>query len=240
MTTQFAPLIAAPTPGAGSPTTRCDEDFRPANEPSLAAMTKKSIELLDDDRDGFFLQVESASIDKRDHASDLCGQIGETLQLDEALKVALAFQRKHPDTLVVETADHSHTSQIVGDTADTPGFYATVRDRGRRAAARLLRHRQDAARPEPHRRPRAGRGDRAAGVERDGRPRPDGPVLHADRARARLPPPGTLGALHLQPQLALDISVRRSRRRARSRPRRSPALECRVEPVRSQPSRARW
>lgn len=126
MTTQFAPLIAAPTPGAGSPTTRCDEDFRPDIEPSLAAMTTKAIELLDDDRDGFFLQVESASIDKRDHAADLCGQIGETLQLDEALKVALAFQRKHPDTLVVQTADHSHTSQIVGDTVDTPGFYATV------------------------------------------------------------------------------------------------------------------
>ena len=101
MTTQFAPLIAAPTPGAGSPTTRCNEDIRPDSEPSLPAMTQKAIELLDDDRDGFFLQVESASIDKRDHASDLCGQIGETLQLDQALKVALAYQRKHPDTLVV-------------------------------------------------------------------------------------------------------------------------------------------
>ena len=32
----------------------------------------------------------------------------------------------HPDTLVVQTADHSHTSQIVGETPDTPGFYATV------------------------------------------------------------------------------------------------------------------
>jgi alkaline phosphatase len=27
---------------------------------------------------------------------------------------------------VVVTADHSHTSQIVGDSTDTPGFYATV------------------------------------------------------------------------------------------------------------------
>jgi len=126
MTTQFAPLIAGPTPGTGSPTTRCIENNRPANEPSLAAMTEKSIQLLRQDRDGFFLQVESASIDKRDHASDLCGQIGETRQLDEAVKVALAFQRRNPDTLVVVTADHSHTSQIVGATSDTPGFYATV------------------------------------------------------------------------------------------------------------------
>ena len=126
MTTQFAPLIAGPTPGTGSPATRCDENNRPADEPSLAAMTEKSIQLLRRDRDGFFLQVESASIDKRDHASDLCGQIGETLQLDEAVKVALAFQKRNPDTLVVVTADHSHTSQIVGESSDTPGFYATV------------------------------------------------------------------------------------------------------------------
>ena len=126
MTTQFAPLVAGPTPGTGSPTTRCNENNRPANEPSLAAMTQKSIELLRQDRDGFFLQVESASIDKRDHASDLCGQIGETKQLDEAVRVALDFQRRNPETLVVVTADHSHTSQIVGETSDTPGFYATV------------------------------------------------------------------------------------------------------------------
>jgi alkaline phosphatase len=126
MTAQFAPLIAAPTPGAGSRTTRCDESHRPATEPSLAAMTTKAIQLLSGDRDGFFLQVESASIDKRDHVSDLCGQIGETKQLDDAVKTALAYQRRHRDTLVVVTADHSQTSQIVGETSDTPGFYATV------------------------------------------------------------------------------------------------------------------
>ncbi len=126
MTTEFAPLIGAPTPGAGSPTTRCVEDNRPTNEPSLGGMTKKAISLLREDRDGFFLQVESASIDKRDHASDLCGQIGETKQLDDAVKAALEFQKKNPDTLIVVTADHSHTSQIVGTTSDTPGFYATV------------------------------------------------------------------------------------------------------------------
>ena len=126
MTTQFAPLIAAPSPGAGSPTTRCNENNRPANEPSLRAMTDKAIKLLEKDKNGFFLQVESASIDKRNHASDLCGQIGETKQLDDAVDKALDYQRKNRDTLVVVTADHSHTSQIVGETSDTPGFYATV------------------------------------------------------------------------------------------------------------------
>ena len=83
-TTEFAPLIAS-TSGAGSPTTRCVETNRPATEPSLAAMTKKAIALLDDDPDGFTLQVEGASIDKRDHAADICGQIGETLEFDNAI-----------------------------------------------------------------------------------------------------------------------------------------------------------
>lgn len=126
MTTQFAPLVAAATPGAGSETTRCDENYRPSNEPSLGAMTDKAIQLLRKDRDGFFLQVESASIDKRDHAADLCGQIGETQQLEDAVQEALAYQRNNKNTLVIVTADHSHTSQIVGTSTDTPGFYATV------------------------------------------------------------------------------------------------------------------
>lgn len=125
MTTEFKPLIAAPTPGAGGPGFRCDETNRPANEPSLAAMTDKAIDLLEG-RKGFFLQVEGASIDKRDHASDACGQIGENLAFDQAIGVALAYQKANPDTLVVITADHSHTSQIVPATQDTPGFYATL------------------------------------------------------------------------------------------------------------------
>ena len=126
MTTEFEPLIAAPTPGAGSPTFRCDETNRPSNEPSLETMTKKAIQLLENRR-GFFLQVEGASIDKRDHASDACGQIGETLAFDKAVGVALAYQDKHEDTLVVITADHSHTSQIVPAGQDVPGFYATLK-----------------------------------------------------------------------------------------------------------------
>lgn len=80
---------------------------------SLASLTSKAIDLLDNDK-GFFLQVEGASIDKQDHAANACGQIGETVDLDEAVQVALEFARTQGDTLVVVTADHAHTSQIVG------------------------------------------------------------------------------------------------------------------------------
>src|SRR6185295_562939 len=121
MTTEFKPLIAATTPGSGGPDFRCDESQRPANEPSLAAMTDKAIDLLES-RKGFFLQVEGASIDKQDHATNACGQLGETVAFDDAIGVALDYQRSHPDTLVVVTADHSHTSQIVSEDAGGSGL----------------------------------------------------------------------------------------------------------------------
>jgi alkaline phosphatase len=87
-----------------------------AEVPELAAMTQKSIDLLSASEKGknkgFFLQVESASIDKRDHAADPCGQIGETVVFDEAVQKALEFAKKDGNTLVIATADHGHSSQI--------------------------------------------------------------------------------------------------------------------------------
>jgi alkaline phosphatase/streptomycin-6-phosphatase len=106
--------------GKGNAPAPCNENQRPASEPSLAAMTQKSIDLLEN-RKGFFLQVEGASIDKQDHATNACGQIGETVAFDNAIGVALDYQRHHPDTLIVVTADHSHTSQIVGEDASGAG-----------------------------------------------------------------------------------------------------------------------
>ncbi|WP_454117562.1 alkaline phosphatase [Microbacterium lacticum] len=91
-----------------------DNPARLASGLSLASLTDKAISLLDGDR-GFFLQVEGASIDKRDHAADACGQIGETVDLDEAVQGALDFAKADGNTLVVVTADHAHTSQIVGE-----------------------------------------------------------------------------------------------------------------------------
>ncbi len=107
--------------GKGNTPAACKENQRPANEPSLADMTTKAIKLLENHK-GFFLQVEGASIDKQDHATNACGQIGETVAFDKAIGVALNYQRSHPDTLVVVTADHAHTSQIVGEDATGSGL----------------------------------------------------------------------------------------------------------------------
>ncbi|WP_204326392.1 alkaline phosphatase, partial [Stenotrophomonas maltophilia] len=70
--------------------------------------------------------VEGASIDKQDHAANPCGQIGETVDLDEAVQVALEFARADGHTLVIVTADHSHTSQIVGNGTRAPGLTAAL------------------------------------------------------------------------------------------------------------------
>jgi alkaline phosphatase len=111
MTPRYSPLVATPPPGSGGPTTRCTNADR-GTQPSLAAMTDKAIDLLDN-RKGFFLQVESAMVDKQEHAADICGAIGDVSELDDALKVALEYRRHNPDTLIVVTSDHAHSTQIV-------------------------------------------------------------------------------------------------------------------------------
>jgi len=94
----------------------------PAPPPTLSQMTAKAIDLLKSNPNGFFLQVEGASIDKEDHAANPCGQIGETVDLDEAVQQALAFARAEGNTLVVVTADHAHSSQIIANGTKAPGL----------------------------------------------------------------------------------------------------------------------
>ncbi|MFH9656968.1 alkaline phosphatase [Streptomyces sp. NPDC017248] len=105
---------------------------RPSATPALADSATKAIQLLEakqqhkHSKKGFFLQIEGASIDKQNHAADPCGQIGETAAFDRAVRVARAYAAKHPDTLVVTTADHGHTSQIVPLEATPPGLSSTL------------------------------------------------------------------------------------------------------------------
>lgn len=99
-----------------------DNPERTDDIPKLASMTSKAIDLLSNNDDGkengFFLQVEGASIDKEDHAANPCGQIGETVDLDEAVQEAVKFAEEDGETLVLVTADHAHTSQIVGGVSE--------------------------------------------------------------------------------------------------------------------------
>lgn len=78
--------------------------------PTLAEMTQKAIELMQHNPSGFVLQVESGKVDWAAHANDIAGLIGEQLQFDEALKVAIEFAEKDKNTLVVITTDHGNAS----------------------------------------------------------------------------------------------------------------------------------
>jgi alkaline phosphatase len=125
------PLIwTGPQPSLGGnklAAVRCENNPQlTAQTPLLKDMTAKAIQLLQTNPKGFFLQVESGSIDKANHASNACGQIGETKQLDDAVQVALQFATQHGDTLVIVTGDHAHTSQIIPNDANSPGRTITL------------------------------------------------------------------------------------------------------------------
>lgn len=76
------------------------------DRPSLAEMTRKAIEILSKNEEGFFLMVEGGRIDHAAHGNDVVAMIYDTIEFDEAVKVALEFAKKDGDTLVVVTADH--------------------------------------------------------------------------------------------------------------------------------------
>ena len=83
-------------------------------EPTLAELVAKGIELLDGPS-GFFLMCEGGKVDYAGHANDAATNLRDVLALDDAVKVALAFQDRHPDeTLIVTTGDHETGGMSMG------------------------------------------------------------------------------------------------------------------------------
>jgi alkaline phosphatase len=84
-----------------------------AGEPSLAEMTEVAIDLLARDPDGFFLMVEGGRIDHGHHAGNAHRALVDTIAMSDAVRVAME-KTSAEDTLIVVTADHSHTLTISG------------------------------------------------------------------------------------------------------------------------------
>lgn len=76
------------------------------DEPSLADMTAKAIEILSADEDGFLLMVEGSQVDWACHGNNQDYFIRQMQELDAAVKAALDFASKRKDVLIVVTADH--------------------------------------------------------------------------------------------------------------------------------------
>ena len=85
----------------------------PPSEPSLSEMTAKALDVLTRSPKGFFLMVEGGRIDHGHHAGDAQRALSETIEFSNAVTVALEKTRRS-DTLIVVTADHSHTLTISG------------------------------------------------------------------------------------------------------------------------------
>ncbi len=81
-------------------------DHRAPDQPMLDEMTRAALSVLSKNRRGFYLMVEAAHIDKQSHAMDAERAIGDVLELDKAVGVALDFAEREGRTLVIVTADH--------------------------------------------------------------------------------------------------------------------------------------
>lgn len=77
-------------------------------QPSIEEMTRKAIEILQKNENGFYLLVEGARIDHGHHSSIAHKALGDLVALDNAVAAAREMTSED-DTLLVVTADHSHT-----------------------------------------------------------------------------------------------------------------------------------
>ena len=84
-----------------------------AGEPSIAEMARKAIEMLRKNRKGYYLMVEGGRIDHAHHAGNAYRALTDAIAMAEAVKVAREMTDDE-DTLIIVTADHSHTLTIAG------------------------------------------------------------------------------------------------------------------------------
>jgi alkaline phosphatase len=84
-------------------------------EPSLTEMTEKAIRILEKNPKGYFLMVEGGRIDHAHHAGNAYRALTETVELSNAVKKAVEITDSPAnDTLIIVSADHSHTFTIAG------------------------------------------------------------------------------------------------------------------------------
>lgn len=77
--------------------------------PSLANMLSASLRVLNSkngDKQGFILFAENENTDSAGHNNDVAALMRDLWAFDDAVKVALEFQKNNPNTLIVVTGDH--------------------------------------------------------------------------------------------------------------------------------------
>lgn len=92
-----------------------DLDRDTTAEPSLCEMTRKAIELLSQNENGFFLMVEGSKVDYAAHSNDPLGIISEYEAFDKAVAAAMDFAKKDGNTTVIVVPDHGNCGMTIGD-----------------------------------------------------------------------------------------------------------------------------
>jgi alkaline phosphatase len=98
-----------------------------AGEPSLAEMTSKAIDILAQNRKGYFLMVEGGRIDHAHHDGNAYRALSDTVALSDAVRAALS-KVNLDETLIIVTADHSHVFTIAGYPARGNNIVGLVRE----------------------------------------------------------------------------------------------------------------
>ena len=103
-----------------------DRQYFHPTQPSIAEMTAKAIELLSQDRDGFFLMVEGSQVDWAGHNNDPIYMTTDFLAFDEAVKVACDFADEKGKTLVMAFPDHNTGGMKIGHYYTAMGYTETT------------------------------------------------------------------------------------------------------------------
>jgi alkaline phosphatase len=108
-----------------------DREKDTAGEPSISDMTAKAIDVLSQNKKGFFLMVEGGRVDHAHHAGNARRALEDAIALAEAVRVAT--EKTGEDTQILVTADHSHVFTIAGYPArgnDILGKVVTLDSKG--------------------------------------------------------------------------------------------------------------
>lgn len=99
---------------------------RMPNQWGLSDYVKKGIEVLYNEN-GFFMMCEGGKIDWACHANDAASSIKDTIALSDAVQVAIAFAKNHPnETLIIVTGDHETGGLSIGFAGTDYDTYLTV------------------------------------------------------------------------------------------------------------------
>ncbi|MCA1804955.1 MAG: alkaline phosphatase, partial [Xanthomonadaceae bacterium] len=94
-------------------------------EPSLSEMTSKALDILSQDRDGFFLMVEGSQVDWAGHSNDVAYHLQDFLEFDDTVRLAMDFARRDGQTMVVVLPDHNTGALALGNWASSGNYTST-------------------------------------------------------------------------------------------------------------------